>query len=456
MALVSVNPTTSEEIKRYPEHSIKAVIQILKTVSLSQLTWSNTNLDFRLSCLEQLIGVLKDKKREFASLISLEMGKPISQSEGEIEKCIWLCEYYFQNSRKILSRKLINDEKEKCYVTFQPIGNVLGVMPWNFPFWQVFRFAVPTIVAGNGAILKHSSNVQGCAYAIESCFQLAGFPSNIFRNLSIKGKDVKYVIESPFINAVSLTGSTPVGQSVAQTAGKYIKKTVLELGGSDPYIILEDANLNLALEACINGRILNTGQSCISAKRIIVVDKLYDEFLIKLEKKLSEKIMGDPMDNVDIGPMVTKNARDEVHNQVRRSVNNGASIILGGYIPNLEGAYYPLTLLSDVKPGVPAFDEEIFGPVFSVINAIDEESAIELANKTPFGLGAAVFTKNIKKGEKIASQRLEAGICVVNDFVKSDPRLPFGGIKESGYGRELSSYGMLEFVNVKTIVVNNG
>ena len=455
MVLVSINPATSQEIKVYPEHSNEQVVQILEDTSLDQHKWSKTDLDFRLSCLEQLSATINDKKRELSSLISNEMGKPFLQAEGEIEKCIWLFDYYQNNSKKFLSDKTIDSDSEKCYVTYQPLGIVLGVMPWNFPFWQVFRFAIPTLIAGNGAILKHSSNVQGCAYSIESCFQLAGFPSNIFRNISIKGKNVKQVIKNPLIKAVSLTGSTPAGRSVAETAGKYIKKTVLELGGSDPYIILEDANLDIALKACISGRILNTGQSCISAKRIIVVERLYNIFLDMLEKKLSEKIMGDPMDNVDIGPMVTKDARDEVHGQVMRSIDAGASLILGGYIPDLPGSFYPITLLSNVKPGIPAFDEEIFGPVFSIIKAKDENNAIEMSNQTPFGLGAAVFTDDIDKGEKIAKKKLEAGICVVNDFVKSDPRLPFGGVKESGYGRELSSYGILEFVNVKTVSVNN-
>ena len=328
-------------------------------------------------------------------------------------------------------------------------------MPWNFPFWQVFRFAIPTITAGNGAILKHASNVQGCATAIEKCFIDSGFLENIFRNLVIPGQEVAEVIKDPSIAAVTLTGSTPAGKSVAETAGSVLKKTVLELGGSDPYVVLEDADLAIATDACVTGRTLNAGQSCIGAKRIIVHESVYDTFLTYLEEKLSTKIMGDPLDEVDMGPMVSASARDEIHNQVERAIESGADLRMGGHIPDGPGYYYPITLLVNVKPGMAAFDEEIFGPVFSVIKANDEAEALSLANQTEFGLGAAVFTRDKIKGEEIAKKHLDAGLCFVNDFVKSDPRLPFGGIKQSGYGRELSSIGMMEFVNIKTVVVKN-
>ena len=455
MALVSIDPSTGEEIQSYQEISEIEVQNILEEVILSQSSWSSTSFDFRLDCLNEITGVLKDGKREFAQLMTREMGKPVMQSSGEIEKCIWLCEYYLNNSEQFLADKKIQSDTHKCLVTFQPIGLVLGIMPWNFPFWQVFRFAIPTIIAGNGAILKHASNVQGCAIAIESCFRKAGFPDNIFRNISISGKNVGTVIRNSGIAAVTLTGSTPAGRSVAKTAGECLKKTVLELGGSDPYLILDDADLDKAVNACIDGRILNAGQSCISAKRIIATESVYDTVLEKLQSRLSEKIMGDPFDRVDIGPMISIQARDEVHDQVIRSVNAGASLILGGIIPQITGAFYPITLLSGVEPGMPAFDEELFGPVFSLTMAQDEDHAIDLGNNTPFGLGASVFTQNIEKGENIAKTRLYAGVCFVNDFVKSDPRLPFGGIKESGYGRELSSYGMMEFVNIKTVAISN-
>jgi len=455
MSLLSINPSTGEEIQAYTEFSENSIKEILKHASLAQKKWSMTELNFRIECLKQIAGKLRDKKREYAIIISQEMGKPINQSKGEIEKCAWLCDYYIEHSNEFLKEKEIGIAGQKSLVIVQPIGLILGVMPWNFPFWQVFRFAIPTITAGNAAILKHASNVQGCANSIESCFYEAGFPEYIFRNIPVRGKEVAKIIENPLINAVTITGSTPAGRSVAETAGKELKKTVLELGGSDPYIILEDADLDLSIKSCIDGRILNTGQSCIAAKRIIITKSLYDEFLMKIEKKLAEKIMGDPLDDVDIGPMVSIDARNEVHDQVVRSINSGAKLCLGGYIPNIPGAFYPLTLLSDVKPGMAAFDEEIFGPVFSIIKAKNEDEAIELGNKTPFGLGAAIFTRDIKNGENIAKKKLHAGSCFVNDFVKSDPRLPFGGIKDSGYGRELGKYGMMEFVNIKTVVIKN-
>ena len=456
MPLISINPSTNQEIASYNEYSDSKVSDIIQSVDLSQSSWNKVSLEFRLDCLNEMIGVLKDGKIEYSRLMADEMGKPISQAEGEIDKCIWLCEYYFENAAQFLEDKIIDDNAQKYIITIQPLGIILGIMPWNFPFWQVFRFAIPTIIAGNGAILKHASNVQGCAFAIESCFKKAGFPGDIFRNVSVSGKNIETVIKDSRIAAVTITGSTPVGRSVAKVAGEYLKKTVLELGGSDPYIILDDADINKTVNACINGRILNAGQSCISAKRIIATKPVYASILDKLKDMLPKKIMGDPRDNVDIGPMVSLSARDEVHMQVTSSINSGASLILGGYIPQLEGAFYPITLIAGVKPGMVAFDEEIFGPVFSLIMAENEENAIDLANNTPFGLGAAIFTEDTGKGENIAKTRINAGACFVNDFVKSDPRVPFGGVKESGYGRELSINGMMEFVNIKTVAISNG
>ena len=455
MALVSINPATGKEIQSYPQHSSIEVKYILDQSVVAQQQWKNTSLELRNSCLEQLAGILRDRAKEYSILMAEEMGKPVSQGLGEVEKCASLCEYYKEEAFGFLADKSVEIAGQKSIISIQPMGLILGVMPWNFPFWQVFRFAIPTITAGNGAILKHASNVQGCAFAIEKSFKDSGFPENIFRNIVVPGREMEEVIKHPAIAAITLTGSTPAGKSIAMTAGSVLKKTVLELGGSDPYIILEDANVDLAVDACISGRILNTGQSCIAAKRLIVTENLYDTFLSKLEDKLSDKIMGDPKDDVDIGPMVSIEARDEVHDQVCRSIEAGAKLKLGGVIPKEVGAFYPITLLSEVEPGMTAFDEEIFGPVFTVIKARDEANAIELGNQTEFGLGSAVFTSDLEKGESIAKTQLNVGACFVNDFVKSDPRLPFGGIKESGYGRELSIYGIMEFVNVKTIVVKN-
>ena len=455
MALVSINPATGKEIQSYPQHSSIEVKYILDQSVVAQQQWKNTSLELRNSCLEQLAGILRDRAKEYSILMAEEMGKPVSQGLGEVEKCASLCEYYKEEAFGFLADKSVEIAGQKSIISIQPMGLILGVMPWNFPFWQVFRFAIPTITAGNGAILKHASNVQGCAFAIEKSFKDSGFPENIFRNIVVPGREMEEVIKHLAIAAITLTGSTPAGKSIAMTAGSVLKKTVLELGGSDPYIILEDANVDLAVDACISGRILNTGQSCIAAKRLIVTENLYDTFLLKLEDKLSDKIMGDPKDDVDIGPMVSIEARDEVHDQVCRSIEAGAKLKLGGIIPKEVGAFYPITLLSEVEPGMTAFDEEIFGPVFTVIKARDEANAIELGNQTEFGLGSAVFTSDLEKGESIAKTQLNVGACFVNDFVKSDPRLPFGGIKESGYGRELSIYGIMEFVNVKTIVVKN-
>ena len=455
MSLISINPATGEEIKAYSKHSSVEIGYILNKASQAQKSWCNTDLDFRILCLEQIAGILRDQAKEYAKLMADEMGKPMPQGLGEVEKCAWLCEYYAEQAKSFLVDKEVNIPGQRSIISIQPIGLVLGIMPWNFPFWQVFRFAIPTITAGNGAILKHASNVQGCAAAIEKCFIDSGFLENIFRNLAIPGEEVADVIKDPSIAAVTLTGSTPTGKSVAETAGSVLKKTVLELGGSDPYVVLKDADLVIAADACVTGRTLNAGQSCIGAKRIIVHDSVYDSFLTHLEEKLSAKIMGDPLDEVDMGPMVSASARNEIHNQVERSIELGADLRMGGKIPNGPGFYYPITLLVDVKPGMASFDEEIFGPVFSVIKVKDEAEALSLANQTLFGLGAAIFTGDKNKGEEIAKQHLHAGLCFVNDFVKSDPRLPFGGIKQSGYGRELTSIGMMEFVNIKTVVVKN-
>ena len=455
MTLNSVDPKNNRLINTWETHNYNDVNNILAEANKAYLKWKDTDLSFRINCLDDMANLLRENSKEYGTLMADEMGKPLSQGMAEIEKCAWLCEYYNENAKKFLSPKNIDSGNYKSLVTFQPLGLILGVMPWNFPFWQVFRFAIPSLTVGNGAILKHASNVQGCAAALEKCFLDAGYYDNIFCNLRIPGDRVSSVIENKNITAVTLTGSTPAGQAVAKKAGEYLKKTVLELGGSDPYVILDDADIKIAVDACIAGRILNAGQSCIAPKRLIVTKSNSKEFTQNLINKLSLKIMGDPLDDVDIGPMVSLTAREEVDDQVQRSIVAGATLNLGGKIPAGKGAYYPLTILSDVRPGMPAFDEEIFGPVFTVIVADDNNEAIELANKSEFGLGSAIFTRDLKKGEKIAKTELQSGACFVNDFVKSDPRLPFGGIKMSGYGRELSDYGMMEFVNIKTIVVKS-
>jgi succinate-semialdehyde dehydrogenase / glutarate-semialdehyde dehydrogenase len=331
---------------------------------------------------------------------------------------------------------------------------VLAVMPWNFPFWQVFRFAAPALMAGNAGVLKHASNVPGCALAIEQIFLQAGFPENVFRTLLIGSRQVQAVIENPLVKAVTLTGSTPAGQAVAAQAGAVLKKTVLELGGADAYLVLEDADLDLAAQTCVSSRLLNSGQSCINAKRFVVVEPVLSEFTEKFVALMKAKKVGDPFtDDTDVGPQARQELRDDLHQQVKDSIARGATVLLGGGVPEGDGAFYPPTVLTDVRPGMPAYDEELFGPVASIIAARDEQDAIRIANDSQFGLGAAVFTRDVERGQRIARE-LEAGSTFVNGLVASDPRLPFGGIKMSGYGRELSAYGIREFMNIKTVVVS--
>ena len=417
--------------------------------------WRKIPIKDRCQYFKYLAEAIQMRKDEFARLMALEMGKPLSQGIVELEKCAWVCNYYADNGEKFLADQNIITDASESYVSFQPMGVILAIMPWNFPFWQVFRFVAPAMIAGNVAVLKHASNVQGCADAIEGLFIEVGIPNNTFRNLTIDSSKVDYVIENPFIKAVSLTGSTSAGKSVAQKAGSVLKKSVLELGGSDPYVVLKDADLDIAVDACISGRLLNSGQSCIAAKRYIVDINIQLEFEKKIINKMKKQKVGDPfLDKSTVGPMVNKAAKDELAIQVSKSIDEGAKLIYESDVPNSEtGCYHPIMVLSNVKPGMPAFDEELFGPVACIITAQDQSEAISLANQTAYGLGAAVFTSDIEKGKEIAKVELEAGAGFVNDFVRSDPRLPFGGVKESGYGNELSSYGILEFVNIKTVYI---
>ncbi|MFZ1954589.1 MAG: NAD-dependent succinate-semialdehyde dehydrogenase [Desulfobacterales bacterium] len=454
MALEAVNPATGEKINTYLEMTPDEVESRICRAHQSFVDWKTRTFSERAELMKQAAGVLRDKAGEFARLMALEMGKPVRDGRPEIEKCAWVCDYYAERAEAILSPEIIATDAAKSYVTFQPLGVVLAVMPWNYPFWQVFRFAVPALMAGNAGVLKHSANVPGCALAIEDVFRQAGFPENIFQTLMIGGERVEKVIENPLVKAVTLTGSKPAGQAVAATAGRLLKKSVLELGGSDPYIVLEDADLDAAAAACAASRLLNSGQSCIAAKRFVVVEAVRQSFEALLVDQMRARKMGDPLvESVEIGPQARFDLRDDLHRQVRQSVEKGARCLLGGKLPDGPGAFYPPTVLTDVHKGMPAYDEETFGPVAAVIGVKDEKEAIRIANDTVFGLGAAVFTRDIARGERIAATALDAGSCFVNAFVKSDPRLPFGGIKESGYGRELSHYGIKEFVNIKTVYV---
>jgi len=454
MQLRSVNPAKEEVNRSYPAHQLDEADQILDDSVIAFKEWRRTTFNERAELLRKTADILRGKRESLAFVITVEMGKHIREARAEIDKCAWVCEYYADNGEQFLAPEVVETGASKSYVTYQPLGPVLAIMPWNFPFWQVFRFAAPTVMGGNTALLKHASNVPGCALAIEEVFAEAGFPENVFRSLLISSSKIDMVIKDKRVKAVTLTGSTPAGKAVAALSGKYVKKTVLELGGSDPYIILEDADLDLAVEACVAGRLLNAGQSCIGAKRFIAVDSVYDRFEEMFVAKMQEAKYGDPFDeSVTYGPLARNNLREELHVQVDMSIDKGARLLLGGEIPEIKGFYYPSTVLADVGPGMPAYNDELFGPVASLIRAKNEKEAIRIANDTSFGLGGAVFTQNIERGRQIAEFEIEAGSVFVNDFVRSDPRLPFGGIKGSGYGRELSHFGIKEFQNIKTIYI---
>ena len=448
----SINPATEEEIKSYSAMEKEEISQIIIKADKSFDRWRRTSFSERGDKMRRAGIILRERKEILSTLMTMEMGKPIIQSRSEIDKCALVCDYFAENAERFLQDEEVETDAAHSFITYQPLGVILAIMPWNFPFWQVFRFAAPNLMAGNGGVLKHSSNVTGCGLAIEDIFKEAGFPDNLFRTLVVPSKDVSEIIRHDKIKGVTLTGSTAAGRSVAEIAGSALKKSVLELGGSDPYIILEDADLERAAETCVNSRLINSGQSCIAAKRFIIVDQVYNKFEGLFVDKMRSKIMGDPMkEETNIGPQARHDLRDELHQQVIKSVNLGAKILIGGNIPAGEGAFYPPTVLANIQPGMPAYEEELFGPAASLIKAKDEADAIRIANDTVFGLGAAVFTENIERGERIARAELNAGNCFVNDSVKSDPRLPFGGIKESGYGRELSELGIKEFVNIKTV-----
>lgn len=452
--LISVNPANEEMIEKYIQHTDAEIEDKLSLADRTQKDLENLSVQSRKEMLLSLAKTLRNKKEELSKRITLEMGKPILQSYAEVEKCAWVCEYYAENVEQFLQDKIINTDASKSFVAYKPLGVVLAVMPWNFPYWQVFRFSAPALAAGNGAILKHASNVSGCALDIENIYNEAGIPNGAFQTLLIESSRVNKIIENNIVKAVTLTGSTPAGKAVASKAGSCLKKTVLELGGSDPYVILDDADLFDAVKSCVNSRLINGGQSCIAAKRFIVTEKNYDEFLQMFLDEMKSKKMGDPLDTSnDIGPQARNELRNELHQQVELAVKQGAEALLGGIIPDMKGAYYPPTVLIKVEEDNIAFKEELFGPVAPIIKAKNENHAIDLANNTTFGLGAAVFTKDVEKGEYIAKNKFNAGSCFINTFVKSDPRLPFGGIKESGYGRELSLHGFYEFLNIKTVYV---
>ena len=454
MAITAVNPANGAVIGEYPEMGVDEVQGILERSRRAFEAWRRTPFAERAELMRRAGAILRNRKAEYGALMAQEMGKPVKDGRAEAEKCAWVCEYYAEHAEAFLRSEDVVTDASHSYVAFRPLGVVLAVMPWNFPFWQVFRFAAPGLMAGNAGVLKHASNVPGCALAIEEIFREAGFPESLFRTLLIGSAAVEGVIANRLVAAVTLTGSVPAGRAVAAAAGRHLKKTVLELGGSDPYVILSDADVASAAATCATSRLTNSGQSCIAAKRFVVVADVREEFERLLVENMKAARMGDPMEeDTAVGPQARTDLRDDLHRQVRESVEKGARCVLGGEVPEGPGAYYPPTVLTGVRKGMPAYDEEMFGPVAAVIPALDEAEAIRLANDSPFGLGAAVFTTDAARGERLAADELHAGACFVNGFVKSDPRLPFGGVKDSGYGRELSSFGIREFVNIKTVWV---
>ena len=452
--LHTVNPATGQRGKSYDQHSIDDARSAAAAAHQAFLDWRRTSFDERSTVIRKAAQVLRARKDEFARLMTEEMGKTLTDGRAEVEKCASHCDWFADHAQNYLADEPVDIGGGEAFVTFNPLGVVLAVMPWNFPFWQVFRFAAPALMAGNGALLKHASNVPGCALAIEQVLHEAGVPRDLFRTLLLPSKDVEALIKDQHVAAVTLTGSVAAGRSVATAAGSVLKKCVLELGGSDAYVILEDVDIEAAAKIAATARMVNGGQSCIAGKRFIVVRSILEPFERAMVEAMSGYRMGDPADeSTKLGPMVSAKARDDIHAQVTRSVERGARLLLGGTVPDRPGAWYPATVLSGVVAGQPAHDEEVFGPVAAIIAAEDEADAVRIANDSEFGLGSGVLTGDLDRGRRIAANELEAGMSYVNENVRSDPRAPFGGVKHSGYGRECSAYGIKEFVNIKTVHV---
>ncbi|MDT8340085.1 MAG: NAD-dependent succinate-semialdehyde dehydrogenase [Longimicrobiales bacterium] len=454
MPFAAVDPSNGDPLRRYPSLTREQAAAAARRSHGAFLTWRDRPIEERAAPLRRAAAILRDEAPRWAALMAEEMGKPVSQGTGEAEKCAWVLEYYAEHGAAFLADRPAEVEGARAYWCAQALGTVLAIMPWNFPFWQVFRAAAPALMAGNAVLLKHAPGVPGCALACEEVLRRAGLPEGLFQNLFLEVEDVEALLDHPAVQGVTLTGSVGAGRAVAAQAGARIKKCLLELGGSDPYVVLGDADPAVAAERCVASRLINGGQSCIAAKRLIVVQTRHDAFLEAVVRRFAAVRTGDPLDpDTAMGPMARAELRDTLHRQVQESIRAGASLHLGGAVPERAGAWYPPTVLSGVGPGMPAYEEELFGPVAVVIPARDDEDALRIANDTDFGLGAAVFTGDRVRGEALAREVLEAGSVFVNDFVRSDPRLPFGGIRQSGFGRELSPLGILEFVNVKTVWV---
>jgi len=451
MSFTVINPATGQQVTEVPAWDDSRIEQALMETAAVTPQWAAMPIADRSALMRKAAQVLRDNVDRFGSIITQEMGKLLKDARAEVEKCATVCDYYADNGAQQLKDEIISTDAGKSYVAYFPLGTVLAVMPWNFPFWQVFRFAAPALVAGNTGLLKHASNVPQCALAIEEVFHAAGFPAGVFRSLMIRAAQVARVIEDKRVHAVTLTGSEPAGRQVARTAGDNLKKSVLELGGSDAFIVLEDADMDLTVKNAIISRYLNTGQSCIAAKRFIVVDAIAEDFIARFKAGAEALKPGDPTDPATtLAPMARTDLRDDLHRQVQDSIAAGAVAVTGCAPIDGPGAFYQASILDRVEPGMRAYHEELFGPVAIVIRARDEADALRIANESEFGLGGSVWTRDSARGERLA-RRVQAGCTFVNGFVKSDARLPFGGIKRSGYGRELSNHGIHEFVNAKTI-----
>ncbi len=453
----TINPATGETLQTYEEHDDEQLVhKLARAWSFYVDEWGRTPIDERAKVLSSAAEVLDNRREELAELITKEMGKPITASRSEIEKCAWLCRHYVERAAQYLQVEEIGSDADRSYVRFDPLGPILAIMPWNFPFWQAFRFAVPNLVAGNVGLLKHSSNTTGCGLAIAEVFAQAGLPEGGFQTLVIGHGEAAEIMGDDRIRGVTITGSDRAGRAVASTAGQHLKKTVLELGGSDPCIVLEDADLDEAAAVACQSRYLNSGQSCINAKRIIIIRSVYEEFLQRFREQVESLVVGDPMDEgTDVGPLARGDLRDLVADQVARTLqhHNGGTLVLGGESLDRRGFYYAPTIIRDVNAEAPAAQEEVFGPVAALMDAEDEEVALALANSSRYGLGAALWTSDLERGQRLA-ERVESGMVFINELTKSDPRLPFGGMKDSGYGRELAREGAREFTNHKTVWVS--
>ncbi|MCX2741077.1 NAD-dependent succinate-semialdehyde dehydrogenase [Pontibacter anaerobius] len=453
MAIETVNPATGEVLKTFTPHTPKEVKQKIEAAEQAFQSWRDTSFEERTRYMNRQAEILENEAEKYGRIISLEMGKPLKDAIAEVKKCALACRYYAENAEDFLADEEVETKAERSLIAFEPLGVVLAIMPWNFPFWQAYRFLAPALMAGNVGLLKHASNVPQCALAIEEIVRKAGFPDNVFQTLLIGSGAVNAVIEHPHVKAVTLTGSEGAGSKVAEKAGQEIKKTVLELGGSDAFIVLNDADLEKAAETAAKSRMVNVGQSCIAAKRFIVEESIADAFLQKFKAKMQNLKTGDPLkDKIDYGPLARVDLAEDLEKQVQESIKQGAEVVLEGGREDKNSAYFKPMILKNVKPGMPAYEEEMFGPVAAVMVVKDEEEAIKVANDSRFGLGGAVWTQDRKRGLRVA-RKVETGAMFVNALVASSPEMPFGGIKKSGYGRELSYLGIREFVNQKSIWV---